>query len=402
MSKRKRTPGSIDRHGNRFRIRLSVNGTAHTFTVATEDRRAAELFAKKKYEDLVKEAERAALGFVVGVRFSELLTKFDEQEIPLLAAGTQRSYRETIEILTTYFVEQQGDPTVASIRPKHIKEYLSWRRVNRLDGKDPLSNRTIEKERALLHRIFRIAERLEYREGNPVALVEKPRVDGRDPVLLSAEQLEKLLVAIGDRPMLKLYVLFLAESGTRSRSEALMLRWDDVDLEGGFIWVASRSRRRTKDAPAGEEHRPHRTKSGKGRWVPITPRLIQALRDHAARYRMATYAGRRSPWVFHHEFSRRKYTAGERIKAMYGSLKNAAKRASLPEGFRLHDLRHRRVTTWLAEEKNPVHVKEAVGHSSLATTMKYTHLAREHLKSLVAEADAAPAAPKASTQGKRR
>ncbi len=51
--------------------------------------------------------------------------------------------------------------------------------------------------------------------------------------------------------------------------------------------------------------------------------------------------------------------------------------------FNQHDLRHRRVTTWLAEGKNPVHVKEAMGHADLATTMGYTHLAKEHLRSLV-------------------
>lgn len=56
-----------------------------------------------------------------------------------------------------------------------------------------------------------------------------------------------------------------------------------------------------------------------------------------------------------------------------------------------HDLRHRRVTTWLAEVANPVHVKEAVGHSDLRTTMGYTHLAREHLKSLVAAPEVAKA-----------
>ena len=61
-------------------------------------------------------------------------------------------------------------------------------------------------------------------------------------------------------------------------------------------------------------------------------------------------------------------------------------RAELPEGFRQHDLRHRRVTTWLAAEKNPVHVKEAVGHADLATTMMYTHLSKVHLKSLIDDA----------------
>ena len=37
----------------------------------------------------------------------------------------------------------------------------------------------------------------------------------------------------------------------------------------------------------------------------------------------------------------------------------------------------------MAEGKNPVHVKEALGHADLATTMGYTHLAKEHLRALV-------------------
>ena len=37
--------------------------------------------------------------------------------------------------------------------------------------------------------------------------------------------------------------------------------------------------------------------------------------------------------------------------------------------FRAHDLRHRRVTTWLAEAKSATLVKEAVGHADLRTTM---------------------------------
>ena len=61
----------------------------------------------------------------------------------------------------------------------------------------------------------------------------------------------------------------------------------------------------------------------------------------------------------------------------------AVERAGLPPGIHQHDLRHRRATTWLAHDANPVHVKEALGHADLRTTMAYTHLVREHLKSLV-------------------
>src|SRR5689334_18976210 len=71
------------------------------------------------------------------------------------------------------------------------------------------------------------------------------------------------------------------------------------------------------------------------------------------------------------------------ITSMRHSFENAVARAKLPRGFRQHDLRHRRVTTWLAEGQSAVLVKEAMGHSDLRTTMGYTHLVRSNLKALV-------------------
>src|SRR2546429_175573 len=83
-----------------------------------------------------------------------------------------------------------------------------------------------------------LADRLELRDGNPVARVPAPKADGRDPVLLSDAQYEALLTACAD-PVLQLYALTLGETGTRCESEALWLRWEDVDLDAGFLKVAS-------------------------------------------------------------------------------------------------------------------------------------------------------------------
>jgi site-specific recombinase XerD len=47
------------------------------------------------------------------------------------------------------------------------------------------------------------------------------------------------------------------------------------------------------------------------------------------------------------------------------------------------------VTTWLAEGRDVVLVKEAMGHSDLRVTMAYTHLAREHLTALTEPVQAA-------------
>jgi len=43
------------------------------------------------------------------------------------------------------------------------------------------------------------------------------------------------------------------------------------------------------------------------------------------------------------------------------------------------------LTAWIAEGQSVVHVKEAVGHSDLRTTIAYMHLAREHLRALVGQ-----------------
>ncbi len=158
----------------------------------------------------------------------------------------------------------------------------------------------------------------------------------------------------------------------RETGRDLWIQWDDVDLDGGFLKIVT-------------GRNGHRTKGGKSRWVPISPRLRVALREHSLRYRAAKYDGQLSPWVFHHTKTRRHHKTGKRIRSLYSAFKAAAERAKLPPEFVQHDLRHRRVTKWLAAESSAVLLKKAVGHADLRTTMAYTHLAREHLHGLVDE-----------------
>jgi integrase len=371
----KRYPGTIVKRGDSFRIYLCVGGKRHHFTARTTDRREAERFAIDKAAGLERVHNRGRMGLPGSMAFSALVELFERQELPALSIGTQQAYRESLTALSPYFVDELGDPQLERIHAKHIAGFLAWRRVNRRGGKNPkkpkkpVSNRTLQKDRAVLHRVFNMAERMEFREGNPVARVPAPKADPRDPVILSADQYERLITACDGRPMLELYVLVMGESGLRSESEALHLRWPDVELResGGFIWVSS-----------GE--RGHRTKSGKGRHVPMTPRLAAAIRAHFAAYR---FAG--SEWIFHHLTSRWHFRRGDRIGSMRRAFRNAITRAKLPEQLHQHDLRHRRVTTWLAEGRDVVLVKEAMGHSDLRTTMGYTHLAKEHLTALVDE-----------------
>ena len=99
-------------------------------------------------------------------------------------------------------------------------------------------------------------------------------------------------------------------------------------------------------AEARDQRTEGKEKSGAGRWVPMTPRLRQAMKEHFARYR---FGG--SPWVFHHTLRKRHAEKGARIRGLHRAFRSAAARAKLPPELRQHDLRHRRVTSWLAEGK---------------------------------------------------
>jgi integrase len=170
--------------------------------------------------------------------------------------------------------------------------------------------------------------------------------------------------------MLRMYVLLLNETGLRCESEALWLRWEDLDLKAGFLTVEGARKGR-------------RTKSGKSRKVPMTRRLREAVRDHMAAFRLKTYHGKPTPWVFHHETDRGHGKAGERYKSLREAFEGAAKRAGLPRDLHQHDLRHRRVTTWL-QEGQPIHlVRDAMGHSTVQVTERYLHLVASDLLRLV-------------------
>lgn len=407
MAKTKRYPGHIEERGDSFRVILRVAGTRHAFTLAGVDRKEAEEWAVRKEAELSEQAKRRALGLPDLLPFAGIgaqkcreqaprgaepapagfLDKYELDKLPELAPNTQKGYAEILERAREFFDARHPGIRVDEVRPGHVREYLTWRKGRRwrkgkkgagsvrVEGQ--ASARTVQKERATLRAAFEYAVELELIDHNPAAAVKAPKITKRTPVLLTPEQFEELLRECEGDPMLWLYALTLGETGERCDSEALWTEWEDVRLEDGFLWVES-----------GRNGR--RTKSGKGRWVPMTPRLVAAMREHFARFRFATYGGSPSPWVFHHVRTRRHAKAGQRITSLRRAFKGAAARAGLPDDLHQHDLRHRRVTTWLAEGRNAVHVKEAVGHADLRTTMDYTHLAREHLRSLI---DPAPAAP---------
>jgi site-specific recombinase XerD len=307
---------------------------------------------------------------------SELLARYRADVLPTLAPNSVSSYGTSLDAAYHYFVTLGGDPSAHELRPGHVQAFMSWRRTHSKDGAkvSPLSQRTINRDRVVFGVVLSYGERMEVVVSNPVRRTKAPKGDSRQPLILTDQQYEALIAACEGRPMLALYVLLLGETGLRCESEALWLRWADVDVEGGFLTVEG-------------VRKGVRSKSGRSRVVPMTARLRSAMREHMATFRMVTYGGERSPWIFHHALRRRHAEEGTRITGLRRAFRSAVERAGLPADLHQHDLRHRRVTTWL-DAGHPAHIVQlAMGHSDIKTTMGYAHLTETSLRRLVDEPD---------------
>jgi len=336
--------------------------------VDAADKREAGEWAARKQEELEQQLDRRGQGYPEPLRMSELFDRFEREWMPGTAAATQNSYRDSLKVLRPWFVDELHDPTVDRVRAGDVAAFMTWRRSHRLRGKAPISARTLQRDRAVLHAVFGWADRLEMREGNPVERVPAPKVAPRNAVILTEPQYSALVTACTD-PFVQLYVIVVAEGGLRNESEALWLRWEDVDFEAGFLHVGAT----------------HATKTGRDRHVPLSPRLATALKQHFARFRFAAYDGEPTPWLFHHVDSSARQRAGGRIGSLRRAVKLAATGAKLPPTFRLYDLRHRRATTLLAKGHNMALVQKLMGHANVRTTQLYAHLVREDLTQLVTE-----------------
>jgi integrase len=146
-------------------------------------------------------------------------------------------------------------------------------------------------------------------------------------------------------------IRLLALTGARRR-EITGLTWGEVDLPG------MRLRLRTAKTGAREIALNHAAAS-----------LLSSLREGAT----STEPLARVFPVTHHE-------AGYAIQYTWRRVRAAAK---LPLQARLHDLRHHYVTRGVAANFSEALVGKAVGHSSAATTRRYSHVSVEPTRALV-------------------
>jgi integrase len=209
-------------------------------------------------------------------------------------------------------------------------------------------------------------ERYVLREGiirsNPardVDLPHRPKIEEDDegPVkVLTTEQLATFLQVVPPRH--RLFFELLAATGLRI-SEAIALRWRDVQLDGSSPCVKVRRR-----IVRGKEG-PPKSKYGR-RDVPITFELVRALREH----RSASEWHRAEDFVFATRSGNHFSPSNLRRDALVPAAQEAD---ATWMGF--HTLRHTCASLLFARGANAVQVQRWLGHHSAAFTLAtYVHL----------------------------
>lgn len=139
------------------------------------------------------------------------------------------------------FVQDNAGTPAARLTTADVEAWLAEKTAG-------LTARSRGAYRQALHRLFAFAVKRGYREGNPVAAIDKPNAEDTTPEILKPAQVRRLLDTAQEiRPELVPYLVIGFFSGLRS-AEIAGLDWSQIDFSKRLIFVnpATAKKRRAR------------------------------------------------------------------------------------------------------------------------------------------------------------
>jgi tyrosine recombinase XerC len=248
------------------------------------------------------------------------------------------------------------DKEVAAIRAEAVRSYIvSLHRHN--------SAATVGRKLSALRTFIRFLLRQKIIDGDPLAGIAGPKVGRSIPVFLTVDETFLLL----DTPA--------AQDTFMSRDRAMLEMLYSTGMR-----VSELVSRDIGDLDFTEEVLTVRGKGNKERLVPVGRPAIEAVRAWLPQREqlLAERAGRgnavdKSPLFLNGRGSRLTSRSVERMVRACGE------RAGISQIVTPHALRHSFATHLLEMGADLRSVQELLGHASLSTTQRYTHLTLDHL-----------------------
>jgi integrase/recombinase XerD len=210
---------------------------------------------------------------------------------------------------------------------------------------------------ALRFFFIRTLKRFKFREDLPY-----PKDHRRLPTVLSLEEVAQLINAAGNL-LQRALLMTLYGTGMR-RTEVSLLKLSDIDSQRMMIRV-------------------ERGKGGAGRDIPLSPALLETLRE---------YWRWKKPRTYLFPSSERKRGQEQPIsdKTVWYACKEAARHAGLTKRVSPHCLRHSFATHLLEAGTDLRTIQILLGHGDLETTAKYLHLSQRHLRAVANPLESLP------------
>ncbi len=258
--------------------------------------------------------------------------------------STIRGYIRSVRDFATYFHRPPDQ-----LGPEEVRQFqLHMLRDQKL------ATGTVANRLAALRFFFKKTLKRHDPEFDDLGLAKRPK---KLPVVLSPEEVTQLIEAA---PNLRhrTILLLLYATGLR-RTEASRLKIADIDSQRRVIHV-------------------HQGKGSRDRELPLTPKLLEALREYWRSCKV-------KPRVYLFP-TRVKATAEERPisdKVVWNVCRDTALRAGLTKRIGPHTLRHSFATHLLEGGNDLRTIQLLMGHEELRHTTVYLHLSRRHLHAAV-------------------
>jgi integrase len=316
--------------------------------------------AEKKADQLYREMMAKYVGepesTISKAKITDVIEEFFLSKENRIRPSTVGRYR----IYTTNFTDYMSEnfrtiKYVDQIRDVHINKFLKFLKTEKsLVLKKGQTPGTINANLRVLKSVLKFSVNSKYLHTNPAENIEKllDFKKSEEVLFWSSEQVKTILEEVNSH-WHDMYE-FLYHTGIRE-GELINLKWDAVILEGN-----PRIKIQASDG-----------------WIPKTNerREIHLNRIALGIVNKQTHSGEHD-YVF-------KSFEGNKIKAktIYDNLKSALKRLGLPGS--VHTFRHTFASHLVMKGIGLETISKLLGHSSIEMTMKYAHLAPDHLRKAV-------------------
>jgi len=274
------------------------------------------------------------------MKLSEAIVAFLRQmrDVRLASPHTVDAYRRDLKS----FIALSGEMLLGEVKRSHVQDWLV---AQHAQGRAPAS---LARRLSALRSMFDAATRAGWCEINPTDGMTPPKKSRRLPRTLSAEQTALLLNPTDASSELRDAALLAVMYGCGLRvSEAVGLELGDIDMPSAELRVHG--------------------KGGKERISPM-PEGVSQLLDDYLQLRMS------NPDL--HEQALFLNRSGGRLsmRSVQRMLKARALATGADSSVTPHRLRHSFATHLLAGGVDLRAIQELLGHASLSTTERYTHL----------------------------